>query len=76
MYFVSQIWVPNKKQYKPSTPKDYMVLYILSKRGCILWWNKMCLIREQSKQLLEKAKRAVEIFIEQDEKAAMGYLKR
>jgi len=36
----------------------------------------MCLIREQSKQLLEKAKRAVEIFIEQDEKAAMGYLKR
>lgn len=31
-------------------------------------------LREESKQLLAKAKRAVEIFIEQDEKTAMEYL--
>ncbi len=32
-------------------------------------------LRKEAKTLLEKAKRAVEIFIEQDEKEALNYLK-
>ena len=54
----------------PKDESSYFLKYYLDSKAVI---DRM---RKEAKELLEKAKRAVEIFVEKDEKEALTYLSK